>query len=178
MCFLSPPCDKLSRTPRTDTSQHSEHLSTSASAATRYFGPALRFIYKLSVAFTAVVKGQVFPPFPYLQNCPGLFWGTALLTHPVCNQRCDINPQGQSLKFSKKITCIFHITVILHLCYKTNIYYKHQISGTRIFLGASDILHKGFYQHIALCWCTCHCYTHKKNVFRLYVKILSACAIS
>lgn len=85
-----------------DTPQYPEHLSTSASAATRDSGPALGFIYKLSVALTAMVKGQVFPPFPYLQNCPGLFWGTAVLGQPVCEQGSDTNPQGNRPKFSKK----------------------------------------------------------------------------
>lgn len=114
---FTPLWQKRQNSKDTDTPQHPEHLSTSASAATRDFGPALEFIYKLSVAFTAVVKGQVFPPFPYLQNWPGLFWGTAVLTHPVCNQGCDINPQGQSLKFSKKnhmyFSCHSHFAPVL-----------------------------------------------------------------
>lgn len=132
-----------------DMPQHPKHLGTSASAATEDFGPALGFIYQLSVALTAVVKGQVFPPSPsFVSKIIQACFGECLCLPPWCATRDVIQIlRGRAPTSPRNSRFSLHITVALHPCYKTNAYQKRQICGTRImFPGASHFLHTGLFQ--------------------------------
>lgn len=106
--------------------QHPEHLGNSASVVTRDFGPALGFLHKLSVALTAVVKGQAFPLSPsFICKTAQDYFGE----HPCSSSQHATRDmtwtfRGRSPTSPRKIRCILHVIVASHICCKTNICQK------------------------------------------------------
>lgn len=157
--------------------QHPKNLGTYASAVARDFGPALGFFYKLSVALTAMIKGQGFPPSPsFICKIVQAYFGERLYLLSQCPTRHAIQILRAEPQLLQEKTDLFYRLQSLCSCV-----IKPTITKSTKFVAQGYFQeHQTFQTHTSFRKSQKHdadtltiAYTHKKPPCWVYVKILT-----